>query len=95
MHEAIKAARRFMRAKSWSDWIIEETSPSSEAQTDEEIEEYIKNTCFTVNHVTCTVPMGKNGQARRGGGALNPDLSVKGTVGLRVVDASAFVCFYL
>ncbi|KAJ4465690.1 hypothetical protein C8J55DRAFT_528227 [Lentinula edodes] len=90
MREAIKAARRFMGAKSWSDWIIEETSPSSEAQTDEEIEEYIKNTCFTVNHVTCTVPMGKNGQARRGGGALNLDLSVKGTVGLRVVDASAF-----
>ncbi|KAJ3849178.1 hypothetical protein EV368DRAFT_75854 [Lentinula lateritia] len=90
MHEAIKAAHHFMGAKSWLDWIIEETSPSSEAQTDEEIEEYIKNTCFTVNHVTCIVPMGKNGQARRGDGALNPDLSVKGTVGLRVVDASAF-----
>lgn len=91
MREALKAARRFMSAQSWSDWIVEETSPSSQAQTDEEIEEYIRSTCFTVNHVTCTSPMGKTGSSGRGSGALNSDLTVKGTVGLRVVDASAFV----
>ncbi|KAF9061468.1 GMC oxidoreductase-domain-containing protein, partial [Rhodocollybia butyracea] len=90
MREAIKAARRFMSAQSWSDWIIEETSLTSVAQTDEEIEEYIRSTCFTVNHVTCTAPMGKTGSNGRGSGALNSDLTVKGTIGLRVVDASAF-----
>ncbi|KAE9387132.1 alcohol oxidase [Gymnopus androsaceus JB14] len=90
MREAIKAVRRFMAAQAWSGWILEETSPSSAAQTDAEIEAYIRDTCFTVNHVTCTVPMGKDGEASSGSGALNSDLTVKGTVGLRVVDASAF-----
>lgn len=95
MREAIKAVRRFVAAQAWSGWILEETSPSSEAQTDAEIEAYIRATCFTVNHVTCTVPMGKSGEASSGNGALNSDLTVKGTVGLRVVDASAFVRSFL
>ncbi|KAJ3970847.1 GMC oxidoreductase-domain-containing protein [Lentinula raphanica] len=82
MREAIKAARRYMQANAWSHWIIEETSPSAKAQTDAEIETYIRNTCFTVNHVTYI--------AGKGNGALNPDLTVKGTLGLRVVDSSAF-----
>ena len=37
--------------------------------------------------------MGKTGSKGSGTGALNSDLTVKGTVGLRVVDASIFVCF--
>lgn len=35
--------------------------------------------------------MGKTGSKGPGSGVLNSDLTVKGTVGLRVVDASAFV----
>lgn len=90
LREGIKAARRFMAAPAWNGWILNETSPSAEAQTDEEIEAFVRQTCFTVNHVSCTVPMGGNGTGR-GSGALESDLRVKGTVGLRVVDASAFV----
>lgn len=94
LREGIKAARRFMAAPAWHGWILNETSPSVEAQTDDEIEAYVRETCFTVNHVSCTVPMGGNGTGR-GSGALESDLRVKGTVGLRVVDASAFVSVIL
>lgn len=91
MREAFKAARRFMAAPAWSSFIVSETGLGAQAQTDDEIDEYIGNTCFTVNHVTCTVPMGKSGSVGSGRGALNADLTVKGTIGLRVVDASVFV----
>jgi choline dehydrogenase-like flavoprotein len=92
MREAVKSLRRFMSAVAWNGWILDDFGAFKEARTDEDIEKYVRNNGFTVNHVSCTVPMGKTGSAMaRGQGALNPDLTVKGTLGLRVVDASAFV----
>ena len=61
------------------------------AQTDEELEAFARANGDTVDHVVATVPMGRAGCVDAGCGALNPDLTVKGTKGLRVVDASAFV----
>ena len=91
LREAIKAARRFMSAPAWDGWILEEHGAFAEARTNEEIEQYARNTADTVNHVSGTVAMGRTGSFGLGSGALNSDLTVKGTVGLRVVDASAFV----
>lgn len=89
---AVKAARRYVSAKAFDGYIIEEYGSSLNATTDVEIEEWIRNTAFTVFHPTCTVAMGKNGSASGAGdGALELDLRVKGTVGLRVVDASIYV----
>jgi len=90
MRESIKAARAFMAAPAWKGWILGEVGAFASAQTDEEIEQYIRNTCSTVDHVSGTVRMGKTGTNGCGTGALNSDLTVKGTVGLRVVDASVF-----
>ena len=83
-----------MAAPAWKAWILGEVGAFTSAQTDEEIEQYIQNTCSTVNHVSGTVSMGKTGTNGRGTGALNSDLTVKGAVGLRVVDASVFVCSF-
>lgn len=94
MRESIKSARAFMAAPAWKGWILGEVGEFALAQTDEEIEQYIRNTCSTVNHVSGTVRMGKTGTNGYGTGALNSDLTVKGTVGLRVVDASVFVCVF-
>ena len=82
-----------MAAPAWTGWIIEEVGAWAQAQTDDEIEQYIRNTSSTVDHVSGTVAMGKTGSTGSGTGALNSDLTVKGTVGLRVVDASVFVSF--
>lgn len=95
MREAIKAARIYMSTPAWDGWILEEFGAFAEARTDAEIEQYARNSCETVNHIVGTAAMGKTGSVGRGSGALNADLTVKGTIGLRVVDASAFVCSLL
>jgi len=87
MRESIKAARTYMSAPAWNRWILEEVGAFAQAKTDDEIEQYIRNTSSTVDHVCGTVGMGKTGSTGSGTGALNSDLTVKGTVGLRVVDA--------
>ena len=94
MIESIKNTRAFMAAPAWKGYILGEEGAFASAQTDEEIEQYIRNTSATINHVSGTVRMGKTGKKGRGTGALNSDLTVKGTVGLRVVDASIFVSFF-
>ena len=88
IREALKAGRRFLNATAWQDWIVAEFGPSANATSDEAIDAYIRENALVVNHVSSTVAMGKRGDSK---GALNPDLSVKGVKGLRVVDASAFV----
>jgi len=83
-----------MAAPAWNGWILGETGAFAQAQTDDEIEQYVRNTCGTINHMVGTAAMGKTGSTGSGTGALNSDLTVKGTVGLRVVDASAFVSVF-
>ncbi|EIM84128.1 aryl-alcohol-oxidase from pleurotus Eryingii [Stereum hirsutum FP-91666 SS1] len=91
MREAIKAARRFVAAPAWSDWITGEYGSFAQAQTDDEIDAYVRAGSFTNAHASCTVPMGKTGNdTSLGSGALNSDLTVKQTVGLRVVDSTIF-----
>ena len=80
-----------MSAPAWNGWIVGEYGAFAQAQTDAEIEQYVRNTSGSVAHVSGTVGMGKTGSTGSGTGALNSDLTVKGTVGLRVVDASIFV----
>lgn len=91
IREAIKAIRRFMTAPAWDGYLLEEFGSFAQARTNKEIEQFARNTAVTVDHVCCTVYMGKTGTAGGGTGALNSDLTVKATRGLRVVDASAFV----
>ncbi|KAI0341273.1 aryl-alcohol oxidase-like protein [Trametopsis cervina] len=90
MRESIKALRRFVAAPAWDDWILAEFGDFANAQTDAEIESYARNNAETINHIVGTAAMGKTGSKGAGSGVLNSDLTVKGTVGLRVVDASAF-----
>ena len=89
--EAVKAARRFTSASVWTGYLVEEYVAFAQAQTDDEIESYLRTTTETINHASGTAAMGKTGSSGPGTGVLNSDLTVKGTVGLRVVDASAFV----
>ncbi|KAI0342479.1 alcohol oxidase [Trametopsis cervina] len=85
LRESVKAMRRFMRARAWDGWIVDEFGELKGARTDEEIERYVQRTAITINHICGTAAMGGKDT-----GVLNADLSVKGVVGLRVVDASAF-----
>jgi choline dehydrogenase-like flavoprotein len=52
--------------------------------TDAQIDDWIRNNVITVNHPLGTCAMGGGPDA-----VLDPDLKVRGTEGLRVVDAAA------
>ncbi|KAI0260754.1 aryl-alcohol oxidase-like protein [Gloeopeniophorella convolvens] len=86
MREAIKAGKTFMADKAWNGWILEPFGDFANAVTDAQIEAYARQFSTTVWHPSGSAAAGQT----NGGGVLNPDLTVKGTVGLRVVDASAF-----
>ena len=92
MREALRAGRRFLAADAWKDWIVEEFGASANATSDADIDAYVRANALVVNHVSGTVAMGKQADApAKGAGAVNPDLTVKGVKGLRVIDASVFV----
>ncbi|KAI9435479.1 aryl-alcohol-oxidase from pleurotus Eryingii [Lactarius indigo] len=85
MREAVKAALRFVTAPAWSDYVIGPFGALGEAQTDEEIEAYARSHSAIGFHPSSTASMSRKDSAH---GVVNPDLSVKNTVGLRVVDGS-------
>lgn len=60
--------------------------------TDEELLEYVKTYLVTINHPVSTCRMTAKGSSE---GVVDPDLLVKKTLGLRIVDASVFVSIVL
>ncbi|ESK96771.1 aryl-alcohol oxidase [Moniliophthora roreri MCA 2997] len=84
MKEAIKSARRFVSAPVWSDYVL---GPFINITTDAELEQYIRNNATTVWHPVGTAAMTAKSAPF---GVVDPDLSVKGVQGLRVIDASVF-----
>lgn len=88
MREAFKAARRFVQSAKFTQaqYIIEEVADVGES--DASIDAYLRSSATLVFHPTGTAMMTKKDAPY---GVVDPDLRVKGTVGLRVVDASIFV----
>ncbi|KAF8170084.1 hypothetical protein BJ912DRAFT_1025458 [Pholiota molesta] len=86
MRESVKTTKRFLAAPAWSDYIIAPVGALN-ATTDDEIDAYVRGLTTTIFH-----PVGTAGMAAKdaNGGVVNPDLTVKGADGLRVVDASIF-----
>ncbi|KAF5316280.1 hypothetical protein D9619_006818 [Psilocybe cf. subviscida] len=82
MREGIKAARRFVLAPAWDNYII---SRLSNATTDSEIETFARASASTLFHPVGTAAMSPRHAAY---GVVDPDLTVKGLAGLRIVDAS-------
>lgn len=57
--------------------------------TDEELDAYIRKISTAIHHAVGTSRMASRDSPTEG--VVNPDLTVKGTHGLRVIDASIFV----
>ncbi|EFK54846.1 GMC family oxidoreductase N-terminal domain-containing protein [Corynebacterium genitalium ATCC 33030] len=83
--EGIKLARKIAAQPALKDIVKRELSPGPEAQTDEEIADYIRRTHNTVYHPVGTVRMGSADDTMS---PVDPELRVKGTRNLRVADAS-------
>ncbi|KAG1801876.1 aryl-alcohol oxidase-like protein [Suillus variegatus] len=84
MVEAIKSAKRFVEAPAWKGYIIQALGALN-STIDEDLAEYARNSASTVFHPVRTARMTSYSNQD---GVVNPDLLVKGSSGLRIVDAS-------
>jgi choline dehydrogenase len=84
--EGIKLARRMGELLNPIAGSFEEVFPGTDVDSDEELGEYVRNNAWG-HHASCTCPIGKDGDPMA---VLDGDFRVRGTEGLRVVDASVF-----
>jgi choline dehydrogenase len=66
--------------------IVEEEAPGKDCVTDEQIRDFVRYQSWG-HHASCTCAIGADGDP---GAVLDKDFKVRGTEGLRVVDASVF-----
>ena len=84
LREGFKCAREVAYQSPMDPYRGAELEPGPAVRTDAEIDEFIRNTVVTVEHPTCTCPMGQGPAS-----VLDPECRVRGMEGLRVVDAAA------
>ncbi|KDQ32953.1 hypothetical protein PLEOSDRAFT_1032666 [Pleurotus ostreatus PC15] len=87
MRSVVKMAKRFVGAAAWSGWVTGPAGDLAQANSDEEIDEYVRRNSGSTCHAVGTAAMSAVDAPF---GVVNPDLRVKGVRGLRVVDASVF-----
>ncbi|KAF7357723.1 Pyranose dehydrogenase [Mycena venus] len=86
MREAVRATQRFVAAPTLADYILSPISINDTA-SDTELDAFIRNHATSLDHPVGTAAMSP---PHAGYGVVDPDLTVKGLVGLRIVDASVF-----
>ena len=85
---AVNASRAFMETPPWQGFVGDRFGVVGNATTEDEILQAVKDSVGTIWHPVGTARMSPKSASW---GVLDPQLLVKGTSGLRVVDASAFV----
>jgi choline dehydrogenase-like flavoprotein len=87
MREAVKSAIHFTTAPVWKNYVISPVGVNH-TSTDAEIDDFIRESGGSVFHPAGTASMSPKGAKW---GVVDPNLSVKGLSGLRVVDLSVAV----
>ena len=82
---SVRLTREIMQQKSMKPFLGHAIQPSENIQTDDEIDEFIRNSVDSAYHPCGTCRMGKGSNA-----VVDEHLSVFGIDGLRVVDSSVF-----
>jgi 4-pyridoxate dehydrogenase len=80
LRKGFKIGREVGAQKAMDPYRGEEVLPGASVQTDDEIDEFLRNTITTVEHPIGTCPMGP---------VLDHEMKVKGAENLRVVDGAA------
>ncbi len=83
LREGVKIARRVVAQPAFDAYRGEELNPGPSVQSNEDIDQFIRNTAITIYHPVGTAKMGKDASA-----VVDASLRVRGVQGLRVVDAS-------
>jgi choline dehydrogenase len=81
--KGVKLARKLSQTQAFAPFYEAEVSPGPQVQSDQEIVEYIRNNVASMLHPVGTCKMGHDEMA-----VVDEQLRVRGTEGLRVVDAS-------
>ena len=84
LRTGVKIAREMLHHPAMDRMRGDEVNPGVNIKTDEEINNWIRNTALTAHHPSCTVPMGDGETA-----VLDVYCRVKQIESLRVIDASA------
>jgi choline dehydrogenase-like flavoprotein len=79
----LRLARRILNGKVFEPYHATELKPGSNADTDQQLDQHIRQTCAIVHHSTSSCRMGDDA-----GAVVDWDLKLHGAEGLRVVDAS-------
>lgn len=82
---SVRLTREIMQQKSMKPFLEHAIQPSENIQTDDEIDEFIRNSVDSAYHPCGTCRMGKGSNA-----VVDEHLSVFGMDGLRVIDSSVF-----
>ncbi|KIJ47886.1 GMC oxidoreductase [Sphaerobolus stellatus SS14] len=85
LREGIRTIRRFYSGPAWKGYIVAEIVPGANVTSDDDLNEYIRNTVSSFAHPVSTAKMSPKGASN---GVVDPDLRLKGAKGLRIVDAS-------
>lgn len=83
LRAGFRVGRTLAAQPAMMEYIDTEFFPGTDCQSDEQIDEHIRNTSITVHHPAGTCRMGTDA-----GAVVDPELKVRGVSGLRVVDAS-------
>ncbi|KAJ7148654.1 pyranose dehydrogenase [Mycena crocata] len=86
MRTAVLKTQEFLSAPAWKDYILQPVDNLAAAlQSTSAMDAYIRKTSISAQHPVGSVAMTAESA---GWGVVDPDLRVKGTTGLRVIDAS-------
>jgi len=91
LREGCRTARRLFSAPAFEGSVFGSVIPPENVTSDQDIEDYLRNGVRSFLHGAGTASMSpKNANW----GVVDPDFRVKGTTGLRIVDASVLVSFF-
>jgi choline dehydrogenase len=78
-----RMARRLLNAEAFKPFVIDERTPGTDVQRDDEWIDFLRQGVFGGNHLIGTCKMGTDAEA-----VVSPELRVHGLQNLRVIDAS-------
>lgn len=88
MVQALNDVESLITSSTWTGYVTGALGGLADATTDDLKLAFARDNSFNVNHAVGTAYMSPVGSTD---GVINPDLTVKGAVKLRIVDASVFV----
>ncbi len=83
MRRAFRTTRKIYNTPPMADLIASERTPGAQVESDEELDAFIRATCYVAQHPTSTCAMGMGERS-----VVDPELKVIGVDRLRVIDCS-------